>query len=199
MAAKPRTLETIEDLRPAPYNPRTIKPENAAGLAKSLEEFGDLSGIVWNQRTGHLVAGHQRVQQLQRAGYKLVGDEPDTWELRKGKRAFSIRVVDWPESKEKAANVTANNQAISGQFTDGLRDLLAEIRDDVGDEEFSAFRFGEIKGFDIGSLGNEEAGKQTMTTGLKYRVIVEVTGEQQQAALITELEGRGFKTEPLIS
>lgn len=66
-------LTDISDLRPASYNPRTIEDDAAAGLAQSLERFGDLSGIVWNQRTGHLVAGHQRVNQLRERGAQLVG------------------------------------------------------------------------------------------------------------------------------
>lgn len=59
-------LRTIHDLKPAPYNPRTITTENARALATSLREFGDISGIVWNARTGHLVAGHQRLDTLKR-------------------------------------------------------------------------------------------------------------------------------------
>ena len=49
----------LADLKPAPYNPRTISEEALKGLGVSLEEFGDISGFTWNKQTGHLVTGHQ--------------------------------------------------------------------------------------------------------------------------------------------
>jgi len=47
--------ETIDDLKADPKNPRKISPEALDGLRYSLGEFGDLSGLVWNKRTGTLV------------------------------------------------------------------------------------------------------------------------------------------------
>ena len=41
----------VKDLKPAAYNPRKISKEKLAALKKSLEEFGDLFGIVYNTRT----------------------------------------------------------------------------------------------------------------------------------------------------
>ncbi len=55
----PKTPGSFDDLRPAHYNPREITAEAAEGLRHSLVEFGDISGIVWNQRTGNLVCGHR--------------------------------------------------------------------------------------------------------------------------------------------
>ena len=55
----------LSDLQPAPRNPRTITDAALSGLTASLSEFGDLSGIVWNQTSGHLVCGHQRFKALQ--------------------------------------------------------------------------------------------------------------------------------------
>lgn len=145
-------LSSIEDLRPAPYNPRTISEKAADGLGKSLEDFGDIAGIVWNKRTGHLVAGHQRVEQLKKLGAVLHNGE-----LRVGVDGprFAVRVVDWPESKEKAANVTANNQHIGGSFTDGLADLLGEIKLSLGDDDFAALQLDALG--DV-SLGGDSKG-----------------------------------------
>ncbi|KKK90932.1 hypothetical protein LCGC14_2718020, partial [marine sediment metagenome] len=33
-------------------------------IAKSMERWGNLGGIVWNKTTGYLVGGHQRVKVL---------------------------------------------------------------------------------------------------------------------------------------
>ena len=54
----------LEDLKPAPRNPRRISAEAMGALGHSLDAFGDLSSICWNRRSGHLVAGHQRMTAL---------------------------------------------------------------------------------------------------------------------------------------
>lgn len=52
----------IRSLRAALYNPRKITDAQLVALKKAMREYGDLSGIVVNRRTGHLVGGHQRVK-----------------------------------------------------------------------------------------------------------------------------------------
>lgn len=54
----------VKDLVAAPYNPRQISDQQLDRLGKAMHEFGDLSGIVYNTRTGHLIAGHQRIKKL---------------------------------------------------------------------------------------------------------------------------------------
>lgn len=49
-------ITSLKDLNPAAYNPRQIDDAALTGLKYSLTEFGDLSGIVFNARTGSLVA-----------------------------------------------------------------------------------------------------------------------------------------------
>ena len=85
-------------------------------LKKSLEQFGDLSGIIFNRRTGRLVGGHQRVKVLP-PGSKI--EKEDLTETSKtgtvalgsiqiGGDRFVYREVDWDETTEKAANIAAN-------------------------------------------------------------------------------------------
>ena len=121
-----RAPASLDDLRAAPYNPREIAKDAAKGLAASLEEFGDLSGIVWNARTGQLVAGHQRVDQLRQLGATFENGD-DGPGLVHGERWWPVRVVDWDEARERAANVAANNPKIAGEFTDAIGPLLAEV------------------------------------------------------------------------
>lgn len=132
-------LKTIDDLAAAPYNPRTIGKKAADGLAKSLKMFEDVSGIVWNKRTGHLVTGHQRVAQLRQLGAEIVDGA-----LVAGKKRWPIRVVDWPIAKEKAANIAANNPHVAGEFSDGLGDILTDIKLSIGDVDFAGLRFDEL-------------------------------------------------------
>ena len=126
---------SIDDLRPADYNPRAMTAEAADGLRESIQEFGDIGGIVWNARSKHLVCGHQRVEQLTAAGatFHVEGGRPY---LMCGDDRFNVRVVDWDLDTEQAANITANNPHIAGDFTIDVAGLLDGLRDiDLGQFE----------------------------------------------------------------
>ncbi len=109
------TIRTVKlkELRPAPYNPRRIDSAALAGLEKSLERFGVVEPIIWNERTGHVVGGHQRLRVLRA---KKVSEA-------------DVVVLDLDELDEKALNVALNSPAIAGEFTDALQALLGEIHD----------------------------------------------------------------------
>ncbi len=117
----------LSDLKPAPYNPRTISAEALSALQTSLGEFGDLSGVTWNKATGHLVAGHQRLEALKKKhGNKLA--IKDGAIVTPAGETFPVRVVDWPEAKEKAANLAANSPFLAGSFdSGGLAAVLADL------------------------------------------------------------------------
>lgn len=109
-----RTVQRSE-LRGAPYNPRKIAPASAKRLRESLKSHGLVGGIVWNQRTGNVVGGHQRLTQL------------DTLE---GSDQYSVEVdvVDMDILDEKALNVALNNPTMQGQYDD---DKLALVLEDI--------------------------------------------------------------------
>lgn len=121
----------LQDLRPAPYNPREISPEAMAALGAGLSRFGDLSGIVWNKATGHVVSGHQRLERARKDGGRLVVRGAQAQVVVKGARGYEVpvRVVDWPLEMEKAANLAANNPASQGRFTPAVLHLVAELTD----------------------------------------------------------------------
>lgn len=60
----PRTAVGLIDAA-NPTNPRTITPAALEALTKSMVKYGDLSGVVWNSRTGKLVGGHQRLKKFE--------------------------------------------------------------------------------------------------------------------------------------
>ena len=93
--------ETIADLTPAPYNPRTISGEALAGLKTSVREFGDISGIVYNTRSGHLVCGHQRLEALKQSHELQLDTAGDGCAVvtDMGNR-FPVRLVDWDEATD---------------------------------------------------------------------------------------------------
>jgi hypothetical protein len=135
--------ETIADLKPAPFNPRRISDAALKGLGKSVEEFGDLSGLVWSKRNQYLICGHQRLAALK----ILYGDAlklQDGAVITPAGERFAIRVVDWDNAHEKAANVAANNPHIAGEFTSDLSGILDDLQIELPDLS-EALRFEELK------------------------------------------------------
>jgi len=65
----------ISKLNHAKYNPRKkLKPGDVEyeKLKRSIKEFGYLEPIIWNERTGNIVGGHQRFTVLKNEGYKEI-------------------------------------------------------------------------------------------------------------------------------
>ncbi|MFO1094634.1 MAG: ParB N-terminal domain-containing protein [Planctomycetaceae bacterium] len=126
----------IEQLQPAPYNPRIeLAPgdERYDRLANSLSEFDLVQPLVWNERTGHVVGGHQRLEILRRRGDKEI----------------ECVVVDLPLEREQALNVTLNNPRVGGDWEpEKLVDLLEELQ--------------SLPDFDIGLTGFDEQALQEL-------------------------------------
>lgn len=116
----------IEQLVPAPYNPRKVlkKTDKAyKKLEKSLREFGLVEPLVWNERTGHVVGGHARLAILRSIG---VAEVP-------------VSVVNLSNAREKALNVVLNNQEAQSRYDPTrLADLLDEL-DDLPEREMTGF------------------------------------------------------------
>lgn len=100
----------ITKLNAAPYNPRiTLEPgmPEWEKLKSSIETFGNVEPIVWNEQTGNVVGGHQRLAVLKSMGYETV----------------PCSVVNLSETDEKVLNVALNK--IRGQWDyDKLEDIL---------------------------------------------------------------------------
>lgn len=136
---------TIDDLTADPSNPRKITRKAARALGKSIGVFGDISGIVFNVRTGQLVAGHQRVAELKARGGTLsvIGPTIDPGGLDRSHAeaaivtpdggTFPVRLVEWDEAKQAAANLSANNPLISGEYTSGVTDIIEGLHAEHGD------------------------------------------------------------------
>lgn len=129
---------TLKDLKAAKYNPRSITAEKRQALNKSMyDQNGDLSGVVFNRRSGVLVSGHQRTSIMQDKDAKIVTkpytDKFGTVEMGyievksdKGVVRVPLRIVDWDQRQEKLANIAANS--IGGDFDNQkLGKLLAEL------------------------------------------------------------------------
>jgi len=107
----------IESLRPAAYNPRKdLKPGDIEyeKLKVSILEFDYIDPVIWNERTGNVVGGHQRLKVMRELGHKKI----------------DVSVVDLDDAKEKALNIALNKNSGEWDFQK-LSDLLIEL--DTGD------------------------------------------------------------------
>lgn len=95
-------------IKEAPYNPRVIGEGAEKRLRKMIKSVGLLgSSFIWNERTGFLVSGHQRLRQL---------DALEGYPERKQDYEVRVSVVDLSENEEKKANVALNNPSMQGEW-----------------------------------------------------------------------------------
>lgn len=124
-----RTLKATE-LHPADYNPRKdLQPEDAEyqKLKNSIEAFGYVEPIIWNETTGTIVGGHQRLKVL----------------LEAGETDIECVVIHVEEQDEKILNVLLNK--VKGRWDIGrLADLLQEL-DDAGEMDLTGFEDWELQ------------------------------------------------------
>jgi DNA modification methylase len=112
-------------LNPAAYNPRKDLQAGDAEyekLLRSVEEFGYVEPIIWNEKTGNIVGGHQRFKILKQLG----------------KTEIECVIVDLSDEREKALNIALNK--ISGEFDiPKLTELLQGLEASQFDVELTGF------------------------------------------------------------
>ena len=99
-----------------------------------------MGGIVWNESTSNLVAGHQKVG---------IMDEVNRYNPETHENDYKIRVevVNLTEKEEKEQNLFMNNRSVQGEFDD---DMLIKL---LGDIEYQNAGFDD---FDMEMLGITE-------------------------------------------
>ncbi|GBG09498.1 transcriptional regulator [Paenibacillus agaridevorans] len=121
---------SLDQINPAAYNPRVdLQPGDPEyeKLRRSIETFGYVEPIVWNERTGNMVGGHQR--------YKILRARGDT--------EAAVSVVDLDEQQERLLNLALNK--VSGHWDEeALARLLEELKDAGAELELSGFEAEEI-------------------------------------------------------
>lgn len=120
-------VETISraDIKNAAYNPRIMDKEAKKRLKKGLQQHGLVSAITWNKRTGNLVGGHQRLEQL------------DALEKNKN-YSLDVCVIDVDEKEEAILNVQLNNPSMQGDWDlDKLASMTEDFSVDFDEMGFS--------------------------------------------------------------
>ncbi len=114
-AASVMRVVPIEELRPPPYSVRRqLGPRSAAyrRLRESLEQFGLVLPLVWNESSGHVIDGSLRLRLLREGNV----------------RAVAVSAVCLSPAAEKALHVLLNNPEVQSRFDRlRLRRLLEEL------------------------------------------------------------------------
>jgi uncharacterized protein YbaR (Trm112 family) len=131
-------FKSIQTLKDSEENPRRITKDRRLALKRSIEKYGDLSGIIFNRKTGNLVGGHQRISIFRKADVqiKTYPHTDSTGTLAIGevviptsKTTFlriPYREVSWNGDREMAANIAAN--AGGGDFDyDKLKKIITRL------------------------------------------------------------------------
>ena len=116
--------ETIsrDMIKNAPYNPRIMDEKAKKRLKKNIAKHGLVAALTWNKRTGNLVGGHQRLEQL------------DALEKSKD-YDLTVCVVDVDEREEAALNVQLNNPSMQGEWDlDKLANMTEEFDLDLSED-----------------------------------------------------------------
>lgn len=107
-------------IREAPYNPRIMGEGQEKRLRKAIEKHGLIGTLFWNRRTGNLVAGHQRLKQV---------DFLEGYPAKTAEYEIRVTALDVPEREEKQLNVILNNPSVQGEFD---IDRLGQMIEDGG-------------------------------------------------------------------
>lgn len=124
----------LDELHPAEYNPRkTLRPgdKKYEKLNESIQNFGYVEPIVWNEASGRIVGGHQRYTVL----------------LAQGFSEAQVVVVNLNDNDEKILNAALNR--IQGRWdTDKLVELLEELKEQ-GELEPTGFEEWELDAMQV--------------------------------------------------
>ncbi|MFA5146804.1 MAG: DNA methyltransferase [Candidatus Omnitrophota bacterium] len=157
----------VSEINPATYNPRVdLKPSDPEyqKLKKSIDTFGYIDPIVWNEKTGNLVGGHQRLKIL----------------IAYGLKEIEASIVSLGLEKEKLLNL-ALNKASGLWDEDKLAALLDELMK-MPDLDIS------ISGFDLPEISHyiDQARDLADDDDLDYQKEAEaiITPETKEGELI---------------
>lgn len=101
-------------IKNAAYNPRVISDKSKKLLRDNIRRVGLVAPVTWNERTGNIVGGHQRIAAMD----SLEGTDD---------YLLTVSVVDMDEKTEKEQNVFLNNPGAQGDFDlEKLQTLLSD-------------------------------------------------------------------------
>lgn len=195
-------LVPLDELRPAVRN---AKAHADAEIAASIGRFGVIDLPVLDERTGHLVAGHGRLDAL-RAAHEAGESPPEGVEARDGDWLVPV-VRGWASRSDadaEAAGVALNRLTELGGWERGLLgEILGDYRQDA--DWFLGTGYGPEDVEALLGARQEPAGEQQPAPpdppGLErhHAVLVDHLTETAQQELLERLRREGYKCRAMTS
>ena len=136
-------------------------------LRRSIEEFDLVQPIVWNEQTGHVVGGHQRLEILK----------------AQGRGELDVVVVSLSPVREKALNVALNNPKVGGEFDPGkllgVIEELAELPE--ADATLTGFDKNELRDLVLTPAPLATSPEEISKNGRHVQVILEIDPDAWEA------------------
>ena len=159
-------------LTEANYNANKMDPHRHRRLGAVIKKEGLVEAITWNRRTGNLVNGHHRIEQLDK--------------LEKGKDyAIGVNIVDVDVETEVRLSLILNNRALHGQASPERLVALAPDGDGEARQFFSDVGYTPIDVENI-FLGTEH--EKLFVVEDEVRPAVEALGEAADLARLANGE-----------
>lgn len=179
-------------LKPDPQNARKHNPRNVGMIERSVGEVGFGRSIV-AAADGTIIAGNATADALASAGF-----EDAIVVHTRGDRAIIHIRDDLVSGSQQATKLALyDNRAAE------LAEWDVEVLQDLVDTDVlpGLFTDAELDRILSDAQGNAPAELDTSSQmqGLEYRIVVECANEEQQAAFLSEFQGRGIPARALIS
>lgn len=133
-------------------NPRMMTEQERKALRESILEFGNISEIVFNKKSGRLVGGNHRWEEiLDIHGKETISLKPikgtDLYLINSNNdfTGYVLREVDWDEDKASVANIVANSDKVTGSFTIDINKIIDKASISLGEDFISKIRVNELK------------------------------------------------------
>jgi hypothetical protein len=174
----------IDDLKPAPYNPRihlTPKHQEYIEIKESINEYGMLQPLIVSRTRGYVVGGAQRLTVLRDLGWTEVPTVEHTFTNLK---------------REKAVNSALNK--ITGRWDP---DKLAVLKEEGIFESFpTGFSTAEVEAIGRSSELPDNEGTDVDDDVLPqiYQVVVECEDSSHQDQVMTLIKEQGWKARGVV-
>ena len=124
-------------LKNAPYNPRVLSDSARSKLLKNIKRVGLIEPPIWNEKTGNIVGGHQRMKIMDAA-------------MGTNDYMLTVAKVQFDQKTEMEQNVFLNNTKTQGDYDwDKLEKLYREYSLDVDATGFDTSEIMAMYGEDV--------------------------------------------------
>jgi ParB-like chromosome segregation protein Spo0J len=186
---KQRSVDTLQELElselhPSPYNPREITEEALSALAYSLQQDPSMlrARPVICDTDGMIVCGEMRWRAANRLGWQTVWAYPKQFESEAQKREWMLR----------------DNNEFGNWVPDELQALVRAHQQEGSDLRLLGFAQQELKDLlSVPDTALPDAPVQEVP--VIFGVVIDCDTEEQQAALLEELNGRGLSCRALMA